>query len=55
MKESAKSVIVELPHTNEPKGDRTPHEQEYNTGYGLSAIPNEVRGEIWCGTSQPEV
>ena len=28
------------------KGDHIPHEQEYNTGRGVSAIPNEVRGAV---------
>ena len=36
-------VIVKLPHQTSPKGDHIPHEQEYNTRHGLSAIPNEVR------------
>ncbi len=48
-------VIVKLPHQTSPKGDHIPHEQEYNTRHGLSAIPNEVRREIWRQPRQPEV
>ena len=48
-------VIVKLPHQTSPKGDHIPHEQEYNTRHGLSAIPNEVRGEIRRQPRQPEV
>ena len=54
MKESAKSVIVELPHTNEPRGGQSLHEQ-YNTRYALSAIANAVRGKIRRKLRQPEV
>ena len=45
-------VIVEL---TSPKGDHIPHEQEYNTRHGISAIPNEVCGEIRRQPRQPEV
>ena len=31
------------------------HEKEYNTGHGIPAIPNEVRGEIRRQPGQPEV
>ena len=48
-------VIVKLPHQTSPKGDHIPHEQEYNTRHGLSAIPNEVRREIRRQPRQPEV
>ena len=48
-------VIVKLPHQTSPKGDHIPHEQEYNTRHGLSAIPNEVRRKIRRQPRQPEV
>lgn len=48
-------VIVKLPYQTSPKGDHIPHEQEYNTRHGLSAIPNEVRREIRRQPRQPEV
>ena len=48
-------VIVKLPHQTSPKGDHIPHEQEYNTRHGISAIPNEICGEIRCQPRQPEV
>ena len=47
MKDKASSVIVELRNTNLTKGDHILHEQKYNTGHGVSAIPNEICGEIW--------
>ena len=37
---------VELPHNNSAKGDHIPHEQEYNTRHGVSAIADEVCREI---------
>ena len=55
MKDMVSWVIVKLPHQTSPKGDHIPHEQEYNTRHGLSAIPNEVRREIWRQPRQPEV
>ena len=45
-------VIVEL---TSPKGDHIPHEKEYNTRHGISAIPNEVRGEIRRQPRQSEI
>ena len=48
-------VIVKLPYQTSPKGDHIPHEQEYNTRHGISAIPNEVCGEIRRQPRQPEV
>ena len=30
-------------HTNCTRGDQILHEQEYNTGHGVSTIPDEVR------------
>lgn len=55
MKDRALSDKVELPHNNLTKGDHILHEKEYNTGDGISAIPNEVCGEIWCKSCQPEI
>ena len=55
MKDMVSWVIVKLPHQTSPKGDHIPHEQEYNTRHSLSAIPNEVRREIWRQPRQPEV
>ena len=55
MKDKALSVKVELPHNNWTKGDHILHEQEYNTGHGVQAILNEVRGEIWRKPGQSEV
>ena len=55
MKDKASSVKVELPHTNCTRGGHILHEQEYNTGQGISAIPDEVRGETRRQASQPEV
>ena len=52
MKDMVTWVIVEL---TSPKGDHIPHEQEYNTRHGISAIPNEVCGEIRRQPRQPEV
>ena len=55
MKDKASSVIVELPHTNCTRGDHILHEQEYNTGHAVSAIPDEVRRKIWRQPGQPEI
>ena len=55
MKDKASSVIVELRNTNLMKGDHILHEQKYNTGHGVSAIPNEICGEIWRQPGQPKV
>ena len=55
MKDKVSSVIVELPHTNCMRGDHILHEQEYDTGHGVSAIPDEVRRKIWRQPRQPEV
>ena len=54
-KDAAKSVKVQLPHLTQPRGDHILHEQEYNTGHDVQAIPNEIRGEVWRQPSQPEV
>ena len=40
---------------NSTRGGHILHEQEYNTGHGISAIPDEVCGEIWRQPCQPEV
>ena len=55
MRNMVSRVIVKLPHQTSPKGDHIPHEQKYNTRHGLSAIPDEVRGEIRRQPRQPEV
>ena len=55
MKDRATSVIVEVASNNRTRGGHILHEQEYNTGHGVSAIPDEVRGEIRREPSQPEV
>ena len=55
MKDRALSVKVELPHNNLTKGGHILHEQEYNTGHGVQAIPDEIRGEIRRQPCQPEI
>ena len=47
------SVIVELPHKTLRK-ELTLH-GNYNTGYEVQAIPNEVSGCTRCELGQPEV
>ena len=37
---------MELRDNNLTRGGHILHEQEYNTGHGIQAIPDEVRGEI---------
>lgn len=46
MKDNASSVKVEVADNNSTRGGHILHEQEYNTGHGVSAIPDEVRGKI---------
>lgn len=36
-------------------GGRILHEQEYNTGHGIPAVPDEIGGEIWRQPCRPEV
>ena len=55
MKDRALSVKVELSHNNLTKGGHILHEQEYNTGHGVQAIPDEIRGEIRRQPCQPEI
>ena len=55
MKDKALSVKVELPRNNWTKGDHILHEQEYNTGHGVQAILNEIRGEIRREPSKSKV
>ena len=55
MKDKASSVKVEVADNNSTRGGHILHEQEYNTGHGVSAIPDEVRGEIRRQPCQPEV
>lgn len=45
-------IMWDYNDNNLTRGNRILHEQEYNTGHGISAIPDEIRGEIRC---QPEV
>ena len=54
-KDAGKPVKVELPHTNQTERSHILHEQEYNTGHDLQAIPNEVCREIWSQPGQPEI
>ena len=54
-KDEDKSVKVELLHLTQPRGGRILHEQEYNTGHGIQAIPNEICREIWRQPSKPKV
>ena len=51
----ASSDKVELPHNNLTRGGHILHEQAYNTRHGVSAIPDAIRGKIWCEPSRPEV
>ena len=46
---------VELPHNNLMRGGQILHEQAYNTRHGVSAIPDEIRGELRGQPRQPEV
>ena len=46
---------VELPHNNLMRGGHILHEQAYNTRHGVSAIPDEIRGELRGQPRQPEV
>ena len=55
MKEMASSDKVEVADNNVTRGGHILHEQEYNTGHGVSAIPDEVCGEIRRQPGQPEV
>ena len=51
----ARSVKVEVADNNSTRGDHILHEQEYNTGHGISVIPDEIRGEIRREPSQPKI
>ena len=42
-------------NTTGSRGGHIFHEQKYNTRHGISAIPDEVCGEIRCEQGQPEV
>ena len=55
MKDKASSVIVGVADNNLTRGGHILHEQEYNTGHGVSAIPDEVRGEIRRQPCQPGI
>ena len=55
MKDKASSVKVGVADNNLTRGGHILHEQEYNTGHGIPAIPDEICGEIRREPSQPEV
>ena len=55
MKDRASSVKVGAVDNNLTRGGHILHEQEYNTGHGVSAISDEIRGEIRRQPRQPEV
>jgi hypothetical protein len=55
MKDGAASVKVELPHLTAPKGGHILHEQKYNTGHGIPAIPHEICREVRRLPGEPEV
>ena len=55
MKDKASWVKVEVADNNLTKGDHILHDQKYNTGHGVSAIPDEICGEIRREPGQPEV
>ena len=55
MKDKVSSVIVEVASNNRTRGDQILHEQEYDTGHGVSAIPDEIRREIRRQPCQPEI
>ena len=47
MKDKASSVKVGVADNNVTRGGHILHEQEYNTGHGIPAIPDEVRRKMW--------
>ena len=55
MKDKASSVKVELQNKDLTRGGYVLHEQEYNTGHGISEIPDGICGEIRREPCQPEV
>ena len=55
MKDKVSSVIVEVADNNCTRGGHILHEQEYNTGHGIPAIPDEICRKIWRQPGQPEV
>ena len=55
MKDKASSVKVGVADNNSTRGGHILHEQEYNTGHGIPAIPNEVCGKVRGEPRQPEV
>lgn len=54
-KDVASSVKVEVEDNNLTKGGHILHQQEYNTGHGVSEIPDEIHREVRCEPIQPEV
>ena len=55
MKDKTSSVIVRVVDNNCTRGGHILHEQKYNTGHGVSAIPDEIRREIRRQPGQPEI
>ena len=55
MKDKVSSVIVEVADNNCTRGGHILHEQEYNTGHGIPAIPDKICRKIWRQPSQPEI
>ena len=55
MKEMASSDKVEVADNNVTRGGHILHEQAYSTRHGVSAIPDEIRGELRGQPRQPEV
>ena len=55
MKDRASSVKVEVADNNSTREGHILHEQEYNTGHGISAITNEICGEIQRQPNRLEV
>ena len=55
MKDRASSVKVEVADNNLTRGGHILHGKEYNTGHGISAILDEIRGKIRREPSQPEI
>lgn len=55
MKDKALSVKVELSRNNSTRGGHILHEQKYNTGHGIQAIPNEICSKIRREPGKPEI
>ena len=55
MQDKASSVNIGVADNNVTRGGQILHEQEYNTGHGVSAIPDEIHREMRCESREPEV